>query len=260
MQRYQLFEIADQPWLPSFLRDYITDYLQYVVATQRPYDHIVPQLLAGLRGAEAEQIVGLCSGAGGPWPALLDRLADAGPRPALTLTDRYPHRHAVLTVPWLEADARDVPIQGAALRTIFAGFHHFPPEDAQAILRDAARAGQGLLVVEGTERNVTSIAAVLLSTIACLVLTPFIPRRTVGRFLFTYLIPLVPFIVLFDGIVSSLRTYSADEMRALAVAAVPQGYEWTAGRTEVPRSPLAITWLLGVPAQSKGHAMSDGHP
>ena len=65
-----------------------------------------------------------------------------------------------------------------------------------------------------------------------------------GRIVFTYLIPIVPLFVLWDGVVSSFRTYSVKEMKAL-VANLNGGdnYDWDIGK--VKSGPGVILYLLG---------------
>ena len=77
-----------------------------------------------------------------------------------------------------------------------------------------------------------------------LVLTPFVRPFRWSRLLFTYLIPLIPLLVLFDGTVSMLRIYQPDELRAL-VAGVPgqESYTWDIG--EAPG--LGPIHLVGTP-------------
>ena len=48
-----------------------------------------------------------------------------------------------------------------------------------------------------------------------LLVTPAIRPLRLSRLIFTYLLPAIPIIGLFDGIVSCLRTYSPEEMRQL---------------------------------------------
>lgn len=63
----------------------------------------------------------------------------------------------------------------------------------------------------------------------------------------TYLIPLVPIVVRWDGIVSWLRTYSVEELRAL-VAEVPgrERSDWSIGEA-AGRGPLPMLYLVGTP-------------
>ena len=48
-----------------------------------------------------------------------------------------------------------------------------------------------------------------------MLISPFYFWRSPGHLFFTYIIPIVPFVVTFDGYISSIRTRSADEILAL---------------------------------------------
>ena len=85
---------------------------------------------------------------------------------------------------------------------MFASFHHFAPDDARRIIADAVEKRCGLAVFEPTERSLPAILGMLLAPIVVLILAPQIrPIRATGVAL-TYLLPIVPLAVLFDGIVS----------------------------------------------------------
>lgn len=82
------------------------------------------------------------------------------------------------------------------------------------------------------------------SPLTVLLTTPFISPFRFGRLVFTYLIPIVPLFVWWDGIVSLLRTYSVQEMKEL-VSQLNQAdsYTWHIGRMK--SGPGAILYLLG---------------
>ncbi|MGZ4973273.1 MAG: class I SAM-dependent methyltransferase, partial [Limisphaerales bacterium] len=114
-------------------------------------------------------IVDLCSGAGGPALSLAADLAAQGLFPRMILTDRFPHVCA--KKPLTEADqtlsfyaepvdARAVPDRLTGLRTCFNAFHHFRPDDAVAVLQDAARARQAIAIFENPDRRWREILGV----------------------------------------------------------------------------------------------------
>jgi hypothetical protein len=130
---------------------------------------------------------------------------------------------------------------------MFAAFHHFRPEPARAILADAVRDRRGIAVLEPMERSILSVVGVLFAPLMCLLLTPFIRPFRWSRLLFTYPIPIIPLIILFDGIISSLRTYSPEELRALVADLDAPDYTWEIGKQSAPRTPVPITYLIGYP-------------
>lgn len=130
------------------------------------------------------------------------------------------------------------------LRTQFLSFHHFKPKDAQQILQNAIDTNSSIAIFEGQERSVPSIIAMILSPISVLLTTPFIRPFKIGRIIFTYLIPIVPILVLWDGVVSSLRTYSVKEMNELiSKLNNKENFSWEVGK--VKSGPAKILYLVG---------------
>lgn len=249
MRRMHLFEIEDQPWCPAAIRDGGTDFLQFALRTGKNYAPVAPFLNGVLARLGERRVVDLGSGGGGPWLGLAGAV-DA----EVTLTDRYPNVEAFrraraqtggrLGFHAEPVDAAAVPAGLRGFRTLFTAFHHSTPAEARAILADAVRSGQGIGVFETTERSARCIAAMLFSPLLVLAATPFIRPFRWSRLLWTYLVPLVPLLVLWDGIVSCLRSYTPDEMRALAEGL--GDYDWEAGQL-TGHAPIPVTYLVGTP-------------
>jgi hypothetical protein len=249
MARLHFVEIHDQRWCPPSLRDALTDFLGFVLRLGRSYEPIVPVLRAAMTRAGASRIVDLCSGAGGPWPALRGEVAV----PVL-LTDKYPNAQAragPLAFHPDPVDAVAVPHTLHGFRTLFTSFHHFRPAEARAILADAVRKGEGIGVFEVVRRGPREIGFIALTWLAVLLLVPFVRPMRWSRLAWTYLPPVLPLVGTFDGVVSCLRAYSAAELRALVEGL--DTYEWEIG--EAPRAwwqVLPVTYLIGVPRAVAG--------
>jgi hypothetical protein len=142
--------------------------------------------------------------------------------------------------------ATAVPARLTGFRTLFTALHHFPPAEAHAILADAARARQSIAVFEVTSRSALALLGILFLPLLVLLFTPFIRPFRWSRLVWTYLVPLVPLAVWFDGTVSCLRTYTPAELRDL-VADLQQGYEWEIGAVRSAPLPSRIIYLLGQP-------------
>jgi hypothetical protein len=251
VRRLHLIELEDQPWLPGFLRDFATDYLQHVLAVGKPYAPAAERLAAALRAAGSDEVLDLCSGGAGPWAWMRPLLTERGADVTVRLSDLYPNLTAfrkaeqdgkgrLLFVPD-PVDATAVPADQPGFRTLFTAFHHFRPEAAQAILADAVRSRRGIAVFEVTQRSAKALLLTALSPLFVLLVTPFIRPFRLSRLLFTYLLPVVPLVVVWDGIVSCLRTYTAEELRAMVEALGETGYQWEIGEV------AGVTFLIGRP-------------
>ena len=115
------------------------------------------------------------------------------------------------------------------------------------MLADAQRKGEGIAVFEFTERNPWLwTIPVLLIPLMVAICTPFIRPLSWRRLLWTYVVPVVPVVAMWDGLVSNLRTYSPVELRGIADTIQRSGYRWRAGR--VPSIGLSrVTYLVGWP-------------
>jgi hypothetical protein len=254
MRRRHWFEIHELPGCPAIVRRLATDYLTAIGRLFRAFDPVVPLVERITKETSATRIVDLCAGAGGPSVFVATELARrGGPKLEVVLTDLYPNPHAeaqrsehvTVRAEPSAVDARAVPAELSGIRTLFDAFHHFEEPAARKILADAASSRAPLLIVEGTERSWPGVLSLLLiAPLLTLLLTPLVRPRTPWRFLLTYVVPLAPLLIAFDGVVSCLRTYTPQELERMTQGLAPD-YRWEVGRLRGKGPPL--TYLLGVP-------------
>jgi hypothetical protein len=255
MRRIQFIELHDQSWFPSSLRDKVIDALQFGLGLLKPYGPVAALLGRSIDFARTQLIVDMCSGGGGPWPYLSRRVEDPAQPVHVCLTDKYPNLGAFQK---LKAEARDritfcpesvdatnVPGDLKGFRTMFTAFHHFSPEQARAILQNAVDDGQNIGVFEMTKRAPLTIALMIPWSILPLFFTPWIRPFRWSRLFWTYVIPVVPFVFLFDGVVSCLRTYRPEELRAMVQTLTENAYRWEIGEQSGSAGEMAITYLIG---------------
>jgi hypothetical protein len=253
MRRVHCSEIHEQGWFPQRLRDDVTDTLQFIFNAARFYRPIAARLGAALRATGSDRVLDLCSGAGGPWIWLQATLAEqaAGPRKVI-LTDRYPnlaafHRAQEASRDAIgycaeSVDAQKVPPGLSGFRTIFSSIHHFTPNQITAILRDAVDRGEGIGFFEAAKRRPRTVLYACLMPVATICLAPFMRPFRFTRLIWTYVLPVIPFVMLFDGVLSCLRAYSPAELHALAAGVGAKHYTWDAGEAS------AVTYLIGYAA------------
>ena len=254
MRRRQLVELEDLAWWPRAVRDGGTDWLAFMANRTGAFTACAPRIRAAMEATGTREVLDLCSGSGGPWPTLQPELARSGPADVL-LSDLYPNADAAAAALGRgvryhpsPVDATNVPEELGGVRTMFNAFHHFPPDRARALLADAVRQRRGVAIFESVNSRIAGLAAMPLQIPAILLCTPFVRPFRVSRILLTYAVPLVPFMVMFDGVVSFLRLYLEDDLREL-VRTVPGAdtYDWDIGTTRAYGLPVRMTHLVGVP-------------
>lgn len=232
MRRFQLFEFNDQPWLPTALRLGMTDYLLTIERLAGVGDALAPELDRLVEGSGAERIVDMCSGSGGPLVAIAPKLSR--PVPVL-LTDWFPAAAPRSLGDGIAfhpdpVDARDVHLPG--LRTMFNALHHFSPADARAILRSAFEARQPIAIFEVTERRVPNLLSVFLIPLFVALVVPLIRPFRPLTWVLTYLLPVLPGLVAWDGFVSHLRTYTTAELEEMVADLRADGWRWEVRRVQ----------------------------
>jgi hypothetical protein len=254
MRRLHLWEWGDQRWLPAPLRRWLRE--STVEAGAGPYAAAAPLLAWWLARCGCASVVDLCSGTGGPWAGLVPALTRQGVRVDVLLTDLQPPPDArpcegIRSHP-SPVDARRVPGELLGCRTMFTALHHFRPGEVREILRGAATAGVPFAAFEWTQRTPARAAEMLLSPLAVWRDALRAAEPGAARRFWTFVVPLVPALHGWDAVMSHLRSYTADELRALAADAGAPGYAWEAGTLGEPGAPGTLVYLLGVSAGGAG--------
>ena len=255
--RLHLFEFADQPWYPRALRDFGTDYLQALSEVLGVFDAGAEVLARGLRTQETPELLDLGSGGGGPLLRLCGLLkAEQGLEPRVLLSERSPsadvvERDRARGGTYLEqpVDPTRVPRELRGMRTLFNALHHFRPEQVKHLLADAQEKQVPFAAFEVVNRTPMGLLTSLPVPLLVWLFTPFVRPLTPLRLLLTYLLPLTPLALSWDGLVSSLRAYSPEELRAVTASLARDGYTWEVGEVRKPGKP-AVTYVLGLPERS----------
>ncbi len=250
MKRLHLFEFSDQKWLPVIFRRYLTDLLQFHLNADKTYDVVIPVLNAILKKNKIVQLIDICSGSSGPWKRWMQEkkitadsviLTDKFPQLSLDRIKKLPdglkiYPHAV--------DALNVPPSLHGGLTFFTGFHHFKTREALAILKNAVMQKRTICIFEFTERNTLKILSMLFSPLIVLTLTFKIRPLSFARIFWTCIIPVVPLIYLWDGMVSNLRTYTLQELIEMHFP-YTNDYHWESARLTASNDYQQVSYLIG---------------
>jgi len=215
---------------------------QPIIQTVSPARLVAQTLSAALGPRISDYVyVDFASGAGGPTPyierILNKQLRDDGKDEVkMVLSDLKPHLSAweplakksenlsyipqgvdAANCPAAQSLLKDVPgVNGKKVMRLFSlAFHHFDDDLAANILENTIETSDGFCIFELQSRHISSFLLVSLTWPLLMLLSPFYFYNSPAHLFFTYLVPLVPFVVVFDGYISSLRTRTPEEVQAL---------------------------------------------
>jgi len=257
--KFRGFEFEDQSWFPEIIRDSMTDYLRFLFHNFKLYQPVLPILREALIKTNNQQILDLCSGSGGAMESVYENLKQTFRIDVkITLSDLFPsllvYRHLShntgggISYIALPVDASSVPSELKGFRTLFSGFHHFDRPKASAVLKNAVESGKAIGIFDGGNKSIWMILAIIvIHPLMLFFCTPFLKPFRISRILFTYLVPVIPFCTIWDGIISILRLYTPEEMlQASQEADTSCNYTWLSGKVR-NKFGMSIAYLVGYP-------------
>ncbi|RAU83702.1 class I SAM-dependent methyltransferase [Pontibacter arcticus] len=259
--RLHLFELEDQPWFPHVLRQGMLDFLRFMINRLHAYEAAIPLLASLLRKTNTIHFTDLGSGAGGGIESIQKALSRQVGQPVqVTLSDLYPNLAAYTylkeksggKIDFIPAsvNATSVPESITGVRTIFSSFHHFSPKQAKAILQDAAEKKQIIGVFEGASKSWLELLVLWFGfPIAIFFITPFIRPFRFSRLFFTYLVPLIPLGIIWDGTVSLFRIYTPAMLQQMVASIQVPGYTWQTGKVG-NRFGKYVIYVIGYPDET----------
>lgn len=251
MQRLHLFELEDYGWLPAPIRDGGTDFLDFAFDRLGFYEGVAAKLVELLRRTGARRVIDLASGGGGGTLQIRRHVRAAGLPTEFVFSDGFPNEAGRARVIALADPASSYlrePLDAMSgggsqpgVRTMSGALHHFTPDAVGKIIAGIVQERAPLAFFDVASspavRRLPLVLAPLMMSVnmlmlfaATLAVVPFLRPFRISRMLLTYLLPLIPTLVAWDGTISALRAYSPDELLAIA-RGVPgaDGYRWDAG-------------------------------
>src|SRR5690606_38351233 len=131
-------------------------------------------------------------------------------------------------------------------------FHHMPPAVARSILRDSHAKRKALCVFEisdNSQPNAIWWTAIPIGVLLTFFMTPLVRPLTLAQLALTYLFPVMPLMIAWDGAASNARTYTKNDLKAMIEeeGLTGEGYEWVVDTVKKPGVPGTMLYLLGIP-------------
>ena len=242
MKRIHLFEFEDLNWFPNWIRELMTRYIATFHRILNSKENLVNILHPLLKKSNKFKIIDLCSGGGGPMPDVYKELKKDYPSLQMELTDLYPNIKFAKTVNTgsdeniiyniNSVDATDVDDNDGAIRTMICSMHHMKPEIARNILSDAQEKKVPFMFYEISDNSFPKWIwwiAFPMTILTVLFVTPLVRPMSIQQLVFTYLIPILPICIAWDGAVSNARTYTLEDLDILLEPLQSKEYTWEKG-------------------------------
>ncbi len=240
MKRMQLFEFEDFNWFPNSLRMCMTRYIVTIHKILETEPQIASILKNLLSKTNSTKLVDFCSGGGGPMPTVL-KLIKEDPNfkdLTLTLTDLYPNFEAAeeinvenkdITYLLDSVDATQSNDHLVGVRTMICSLHHMPVNVVKNIFTRVSENKQAFLAFEISDNSYPKWLwwiAFPFNIIGTFLLTPLVRPLTWQQIVFTYVIPILPILIAWDGAVSNARTYTEEDLKEILKEIPSQNYTW----------------------------------
>lgn len=259
MRRHQLFEFNDTPQVPDFIQEAILETLGEVLDRGRIIDALFPHFAKFAADSGVDELLDLGAGSARVARILARSLAAAGMEtPRIVLTDLHP-RPALwesveaasggrITSVRSPVDALAIPadVSRGRGRMIINAIHHFPPELVRGVLADTVRSGAPIFLAEGFDRELSGFLPFARLGTGLLLTNPLrARRRRIARAICTWVVPVIPVAAVWDGLVSTARVHTLDELHAMARSIAPS-WRWEGGDYTFPAGGRGI-WFRGLP-------------
>lgn len=255
MKRIRCKELHERAWCPSIFRDYLTDFLSCIWKSG-VYTNALDMIAGLMKKNGKKQLVDLCSGRGEYIPVFLKKIQKKNECDDLRAiqTDLYPHQIAFEDscdgVEYCRESLRaeDAIVKFDGVSVMFSALHHFDEEDLDNIFRVAAGNKRPIAFFDVSQRRFfLDVLPNLFLPVLILFFTPFIRPWRFKRFLYTYLIPVMPLLIVADGTLSRLKAYKQAELKKITQE-VEKAYP--SYRFEVGKYPLLfhlqeVTYVIG---------------
>ena len=251
---HRLTEITDWPNCPLWLRALVVEFLETMWRIGGIYKPATEILANLLQDSGKRRIVDLCSGGGGPLLSLLEPIDQRMQVPVeVVLTDLHPRSEILEPVAqrnpqqlswWPNpVDATRPPELPEGIYTIFEGLHHLEKAQVRELLEHCKTTHRTIAAFEISTKTLHNVLGLPFIPLAVLAFTPWIRPFSVRRLLLTYLVPIAPLAVLWEGAISIWRSHSFRSLQAMANRHSTDQYQFSVKR--VFRMGTAMVVLTG---------------
>ncbi len=249
LQKILSCECNDSPHCPQFIRESILEVLGQSIRDAGVYEKLAPRFIEFCAEAQVKDVLELGAGSGESTAVFLDAIRQTNQSPPhVYISDlfpmvevmartckRFPGVLTPITEPVDIGDLGDVVSHD--MHMVLSAFHHLDTGVARVFLQKVQEQKSAVFIAEPFTNSLRAFVPLFLHGFTGLARNGvFSSRMRLVKFFFTFLIPLIPMCLLWDGLISMIRMYSEEEFMAV-VASLPdsgQSYLWQYEEVEVP--------------------------
>ena len=221
-------EFGDLSIVPDLYHVYLRRYLVFFYKVFGYYKLWVPAFSDFIANINSKKLMECCSGAGDPL-VLIDsqlnkqRFADV----SFLLSDIQPHSEFVdkfnksddARFRYIEQsiDVTKTKEEFNYPKIFINSFHHLSPVQVEGVLKENFDARNEIIIMEYVRNSFLGYLSMFVGPLVVLLTLPFIVRlkHLPVMVLFTYIIPLFPLMMLWDGVVSCKHEYSVGRLKKI---------------------------------------------
>lgn len=227
MKRKQAPQITNSKWFPNFLTRCVHEFMTWFVIKVNAAKPFIPLIEEGLQHAERIVVINKKCGAGFE---TVDRLLDE-------------------KIKRVFVDADNFTASEEGLYLSVNSFHQFTLDEAKDILQQIAENKQPVVVVEGNNDSLWQVFGMtVIVPLTVLLTAPFVKPFRFVRIIFTYILPVLPFVTFFDGFMALFKLYAPKDLDELTTSIKTEGYSWRTGKLDNGRGGKII-YLIGYPVR-----------
>ncbi len=223
MKRKNTFQFSNQKWYPEFLKNSMYEFMTWFVNKVGAAKPFLPVMEEALKHQNSIVSIDMNLGAG------FETLA--------------PYIDKEINVKHLSFENFNIDQKGVYV--LVNSFHQLRREQAYNLLKQVSESGNSCVILEGNNDSLWQVFGMTVIVPLTVIFTAaFVKPFRIERLLFTYVIPVLPFVTFWDGFMALFKLYAPSDLDQLTEEIKSENYYWRSGKMDNNRGGKII-YLIG---------------
>lgn len=230
MRRKNIEQFSNKSWFPNVLKENIREFLNWFVLKAHATKPFIPLIYEGLSHSENKTLINVDFDLGAGIESVKPLLKD--------------------TIEIDNITVKEFNTDNKGLYTFINNFHQLNVKEAKQLLTQIAISKNPVVVLEGNNDSLWQIIGMTFFVpLTVLLMSPFVKPFRGSRLIFTYIIPILPLVIMIDGCLALLKLYNPNDLKELTSDIIVGNYKWQYGKKDNGRGGKII-YLTGFYALS----------